>query len=143
MNKYKHKIEICARAVIGHNGKILVCRALGKNHYFFPGGHIEYGETAANALKRELYEELGVRMNKCVFIGTVENIYKEDGETHHEINLVFDVSVNKIFSQSKEDHIEFIFLNKEEFSNDKVLPRALQKCAIKWLKNKKNFWATQ
>ncbi len=143
MNKYKNKIELCVRAVIRHNGKILVCRALGKNHYFFPGGHIEYGETAVNALKRELYEELGVRIKKCVFIGTVENIYKEDGETHHEINLVFDVSVDKIHAKSKEDHIEFIFLNKKEFASGKILPFVLQKSIIKWLKNKKTFWATQ
>ena len=130
MNKYKNKIELCVRAVIRHNGKILVCRALGKNHYFFPGGHIEYGETAVNALKRELYEELGVRIKKCVFIGTVENIYKEDGETHHEINLVFDVSVDKIHAKSKEDHIEFIFLNKKNSQVGKSCPLSCKRALL-------------
>lgn len=143
MNKYKNKFEICARAVIRHNGRILVCRFLGKKYYFFPGGHIEYGETAVDALKRELREELGVKAKKCAFIGTVENIYREDGEKHHEINLVFDVSVNKIHSQSREDHIDFTFLNKEEFAIEKVLPITLQKCVIKWLKDKKIFGVTQ
>lgn len=143
MNKYKNKFEICARAVIRRNGKILVCRALGKSHYFFPGGHIEYGETAVDALKIELREELGVEAKKCVFIGTIENIYGEDGEKHHEINLVFDVSVDGTHSQSREDHINFNFLNKKEFTKEKVLPIALQKCVIKWLKDKKIFGVTQ
>lgn len=143
MNKYKNKFEICVRAVIRHNGRILVCRFLGKKYYFFPGGHIEYGETAVEALKRELREELGVEAKKCAFIGTIENIYGEDGEKHHEINLVFDVSVDGIHNQSREDHIDFAFLDKKEFAKEKVLPIAMQKSVIKWLKDKKIFGATQ
>ena len=78
MANYKNQFEIGARAFIRNRNKILVCVSKKSGIRFFPGGHIEYGETAA-ALKRELKEELGVRLKRASFIGTVENIYKEGG----------------------------------------------------------------
>ena len=143
MNICKDQFEICARAVIRHRGKILVCLAKRDNFYFFPGGHIEFGETAKDALKRELAEELGVKLKKCVCIGTVENIYKEDGQKHHEINLVFDCAVDKIHSQSQEEHIDFTLLNKNEFARIKAQPFTLHKKVTKWIKDRKMFWSSQ
>ena len=143
MTDYKNQFEICVRAIIRSGNKILVCVGKKNGIYFFPGGHIEYGETAEAALKRELKEELNIRIKKASFMGTVENIYKEDGQTHHEINLVFDCSVDKIHSQSQEEHIDFTLLNKNEFARIKVLPITLHKNVMKWMKNKKMFWSSQ
>ena len=143
MNKYKNQFELCVRAIIKQRGKILVCWHKEKKYYFFPGGHIDFGETAEKALLRELKEELDIVVRKLSFIGIVENIYKERGEKHHEINLVFNVLADKLKDKSLEDHIDFVFLNKKDFLKEKVLPIALQKNIIKWLKNKKVFWASQ
>lgn len=52
-------IECIARAIIEENGKFLLCRGKGKVNFFFPGGHIEEGESAPEALMREIQEELG------------------------------------------------------------------------------------
>ena len=52
-----------AAAVIRRNGRILICsRPSGKPPagWEFPGGKIEPGETAAEALRRELREELAL-----------------------------------------------------------------------------------
>ena len=89
MTDHKNQFEICVRAIIRRGNKILVCIGKKSGIYFFPGGHIEYGETAAAALKRELKEELGVRLKRASIMGTVENIYKEGGQKLHQINLVF------------------------------------------------------
>lgn len=143
-------IEICIRAIIKSKGKILFCWHKEKKYYFFPGGHIDFGETAESALIRELKEELGVVVKKLSFIGIVENIYierqdkhKEDKGKHHEINLVFSVSVEKVKDKSMEDYIDFIFLNRKDFSRKKVYPVALQKAVIEWLTNKRIFWKKQ
>lgn len=52
-------------AVIEREERILICRRRpGQFHalqWEFPGGKVEAGETAAQALARELEEELGVR----------------------------------------------------------------------------------
>jgi len=143
MNKYKDKFEICVRGIIQNRGKILVCKNKEKDYYFFPGGHIDFGESAESALVRELKEELNISIKRLSFIGTVENIFIQDNEKHHEINLVFNVLVTKAKDKSEEDHIDFFFFDKKRFLKEEVLPIALQKTVIKWLKDKKLFWASQ
>jgi ADP-ribose pyrophosphatase YjhB (NUDIX family) len=135
--------EVCIRAIIQNRGKILVCFNKEKGYYFFPGGHLNFGEEIGKALSREIKEELGMKIKKFSFIGLVDNVYKEEGKTHHEINLVFNVIPKKIISESRENHILFFFFDKKEFAKEKILPIALQKAILKWQKDKKFFWASQ
>jgi 8-oxo-dGTP diphosphatase len=57
-------IQVVA-AIIEREGRILICRRTRKQSHAlqweFPGGKVEAGETAAEALARELEEELGVQ----------------------------------------------------------------------------------
>ena len=135
----KNFFEICARAIIIQNNKLSVCKNKAKNYYFFPGGHIEFGETAKQALKRELKEELDIKAENFIYLGTVENIYTEDKIKHHEINLVFKVDAKKLSSISREDHIDFDFVDAKNLKREKIYPLALKNALIKWLKDKKTF----
>src|SRR5262245_39607012 len=56
------------------------------------GGSIEFGERAANALKREFVEELGLAINEPTLITVLENLYTHHGAPGHEIVLVFEAS---------------------------------------------------
>jgi len=49
MVQKKNEVEILVRAVIQIKGKILVCKKVGRDYYFFPGGHLEFGENAKEA----------------------------------------------------------------------------------------------
>lgn len=139
----KEEFDICVRAIIRHDSKILVCQTKEKSYYFFPGGHIDFGESAKEALLREVKEELNISVRKCSFIGAVENIYIEDNQRYHEINLVFSAGVDKVTTESREDHINFSLMDINKFSQEKILPIALKKAVLKWSKNKKTFWVSQ
>lgn len=143
MKKYENQLEVCIRAIIRSNGKILVCKNKKKGYYFFPGGHLEFGENIKEALAREIKEELDAIVKKFLFIGVVDNIFTEDGQKHHEINLVFEVKLDKIKKQSQEDHIDFALISEKDFSKEQILPVVLKKMILKWLRNKKIFWESQ
>lgn len=45
------------------DGRLLTVRTTGKDRFFMPGGKVEPGESDAEALVREIQEELGVRLD--------------------------------------------------------------------------------
>lgn len=53
-------IRIAAALLIGADGRTLLVRKRGTQAFMQPGGKIEPGEPAAQALARELEEELGL-----------------------------------------------------------------------------------
>jgi len=56
------------------------------------GGSIEFGERAADALKREFAEELGLAITEPVLLAVLENLYTHHGAPGHEIVFVFEAS---------------------------------------------------
>lgn len=123
-------IECIARGIIEEDGKVLLCRGKGLKNWFFPGGHIEEGESAPEALVREIKEELGEEAEALEFLGVSENKFDKDGGTH-EINLVFKVRLlsdgEKI---SQEDHLEFAWFTREEIRNMMVFPLSLRDAVL-------------
>jgi len=136
-------IEVIARAIIENNGKILVCRGKKKNYYYFPGGHVEFGESAKEALKREIREELGLDAKVGTFVGVSEHLFTQKNKDRHEINLVFEVKMKGGKIKSKEDQLEFYFFDKKQLKQENVLPKALKEAILKWFKNETIFWVNQ
>jgi 8-oxo-dGTP diphosphatase len=77
-------------ALIESDGKLLVCQRRRTDSFGlmweFPGGKLEPGETPAEALARELQEELGVAAQIGPEIFRTRHQYSELGEA---IDLIF------------------------------------------------------
>jgi 8-oxo-dGTP diphosphatase len=56
-----------------------------------PGGFVEEGEDAVEALRRELQEETGVEIEPTAFLGAFPDRYGEDGI--HTLNLYWTARI--------------------------------------------------
>jgi nucleoside triphosphatase len=93
MNKIlRHPELIVGALLINPQGQVFVARfSKIAGRYAIPGGHVEYGETVAQALKRELTEETSLTPTRFRLFQVTERIqpplYK-DG-SHHLVYLDF------------------------------------------------------
>ena len=83
---------IVGALLVNDRGEVLVARfSKVEGHYAIPGGHVEYGETVAEALIREMQEETSLTPLRYRLLRVSERIrpplYK-DG-THHLVYLDF------------------------------------------------------
>jgi 8-oxo-dGTP pyrophosphatase MutT (NUDIX family) len=87
-------IRALAIGVFLNRGRILVTEAhdpVESQTFCRPlGGGIQFGETSAQALQREIREEIGAEINNLRLLGTLENIFTYLGAPGHEIVQVFD-----------------------------------------------------
>jgi ADP-ribose pyrophosphatase YjhB (NUDIX family) len=55
-----------------------------------PGGGVEFGERAIDAVRREMREEFDAEIWDVRLLGTLESIFEYHGQPGHEIVLVFE-----------------------------------------------------
>lgn len=73
-------------AVIVHHGRVLLVQRATepmKGHWSIPGGLVELGESLAEAVVREAFEETGLHVQPLELIELVDRIHREDGRVRY------------------------------------------------------------
>jgi 8-oxo-dGTP pyrophosphatase MutT (NUDIX family) len=137
-------IELIVRALIVRRSRVLLAHRRGASNTYLPGGHIEWGESAREALLRELAEETGHRLRIGGFLGSVEHVFGEGKRRTCEINLVFQVDGRSLPERlaSREIKIEFLWQPVGELEGVNLQPHPLQGLIPGLAKRKRPFWAS-
>ncbi len=130
----KNQIRPLAICVFRHQNRILVSENYDshKEELFYRplGGRIEFGESGAETICRELMEEIQVDVdpNSLRYLGAIENIFKYNGRPGHEIVLIYDGTFkekrwyNQALIRGMEGggaEIRAVWKNIQEFGNGK------------------------
>ena len=85
----KFNYRVCA--VMVHEGKLLAMRDERSPYYYLPGGRVKLGETAEDAVLRELREELGIAAAIRRPLWLNQGFFTEDVDQlrYHELCLYF------------------------------------------------------
>lgn len=59
-----------------------------------PGGFVENNETAEDALRREVSEELGVELQTIEYLTTQPNLYPFSGFEVHTLDMIFRATID-------------------------------------------------
>lgn len=138
----QEKIHLLVRALILKGNQILLTKGVGSKFTFLPGGHIEVGESAKKSLERELKEEMGIEVRVGKYLGALEHSFSLDDGFQHEINHIFLVELvnNEQKIKSKEEHLNFLWVNVDEINENNLEPAPLRKIIPKIIKNKNFFF---
>lgn len=83
-------VKATVGAIIERDNKLLLIKRNHepfKDYWCIPGGHIDFGETPEQAIKREVKEETGLIVKDLKFFGYYSEIYKEIN--WHAVALIF------------------------------------------------------
>ena len=102
--------------IINREGKILLIKShKWSNKYVIPGGHIELGEHAVDALKREIKEETGLDVYDIRFLGFQECIFDENyWKRKHFILLDFVCKTDSNDVKLNDEGEEFVWVTVNE-----------------------------
>ena len=128
--------RVCAVIVSG--GKILAMHDGRSPYYYLPGGRVEMGEAAEDAVLRELREELGIeaRIERPLWLN--QGFFTEDacGERFHELCIYYlmDVSGTDLLSRGERFerregrlHLQFEWLAFERLEEEYFYPTFLKR----------------
>lgn len=132
----KFNYRVCA--LILHENKILAMHDERSPYYYLPGGRVKMGETAEQAVVREVEEELNITariqrplwLNQAFFTEDVDHLH------YHELCVYFlmDISGTDLltkgerFTLYERQHVhDFAWLPFEQLANEYFYPVFLKK----------------
>lgn len=86
-----------------------------------PGGFVDLGETAEEAIYREIYEELHLEISGLEYFGSFTNHYLYGDLEYQTLDIVFNCTVKTLNTlQVADDVAGFVFRNISEIQENEI-----------------------
>lgn len=124
--------------VRNEKNELLLCRRACepvKGTWDLPGGFVDLNETAEQALRRELMEELHLKIDSAKFLFSLPNEYLYSGFNVHTLDIFFDVKVKKLPKlECADDVCELRFMPPKEIKLSEIGLLSIRKAVDMFLK---------
>ena len=107
--------------------KILLFYGNNSDYYMLPGGKVHQLEKSKDAIKREIFEELGFKDLEFNLLGISEEIVKDEENDIQQLTLTYkaiykDEIYEETFKSIESDWINFKWVDIKELNNYKIHP---------------------
>ena len=114
--------------------KILLFHPLKRKVYMLPGGKVSQLEQTKDAIEREIYEELGWKL-EFEYIGISEEFILDMDEKTQFINVIFKATYNEeikemTFYGKEGDWATFNWIDLKDLDNISLHPRRIKDIAL-------------
>lgn len=111
--------------------KILLFYGDDMDYYMLPGGKVHQLEKSKDAIKREIFEELGFKDLEFNLVGISEEIVKDEENDIQQLTLTYkaiykDEIYDETFKSIESDWINFKWVDIKELNNYKIHPSNVQ-----------------
>lgn len=117
-------INVVAAVIMNEQNEVLIAkRSLNKSQgglWEFPGGKIENGETEKEAIEREIYEELNVKIKAQVVLGS--NVFNYPDKDVNLIAIFCQIVGGELVLK---EHIDAKWLKREKLRQYEFSPADL------------------
>jgi len=96
-------------------GDLLVCRRAkdpAKGTLDLPGGFVDLDETAEEALRREIMEELNLELTDLKYLRSIPNLYEYSGMVIHTLDMLYSAKAVDLHPLRAADDVQEAFFIK-------------------------------
>ena len=127
----------CVAVLIDKNDSLLLARRAvdpAKGKWDILGGFIEPGESAEEAVAREIKEETSLEVTGVEYLGSIPDEYGHNGTP--TLNLVFSAQVSAGDPKAQDDVASLHWVSVGQFPVDSEMAFAHQKTVLTWCRKR-------
>ena len=138
-NNYQFHYRTSAIIYNKDKTKILLFKSSNRDFYMLPGGKVNELESSEDALKREVQEETGLKINIIDFKCFSECVVTDKEMTYQQVEAIYEASYNDEINNDEFNGLEgnwilFKWFNIKNLDNILIEPKGIKDI----LKNNKN-----
>jgi len=129
---YYHNVAAAVDAILEFDGKIVLIRRgkePGKGKLDLPGGFVDPKETAEEAVRREIREELRIDVGTLKYLGSYPNIYEYRDVVYQTCDLFFYSRIDAIPTDCDRIEVaELVLMNPADVPYDRIAFQSVRVC---------------
>lgn len=127
-----NNVAAAVAGILEYDQKILFtirAKDPGKGKLDLSGGFVDPNESAENALKREIKEELNIDIKNPEYLDSFPNIYEYKNVVYHVCDLFFYSKIDALPTDfDKREIEELVLINRSEVPIDKLAFESSKMC---------------